>query len=612
MLGGTVLALPSCSDTWDDHYTPGGGDNTAATETLWDIISSKPELSRFKEIAEKTTYYRDEMHPQNNYTFKDILQSPMQVTVWAPENDAFTDAEFTKWQNLLESNNYTVHQQLLGNTVTMWRQVATGAGIDTLTMLNGKKAAFDKQQFTIQGLSLNDKNIAASNGTLHTLKTILPFKFNIYEYLKDEENATANSVMLFHDYIAAYDTTYFDKNSSIEGNPDADGNPTYVDSVYITSNSLFRGTHRFPKDENTEQYEMYDECFGANIIAEDSTFIAILPTDNAWNQAIQKLKPYYNYAAKYADKVELNKSSNSSTVSPRTISNVDSLQEKSILMDIISPLCFNLHFQPNGSGNIGRWQLDDFMANNSKAEYFLNTFGDTIRSNTDGTWDKSEMLKGRQVSVSNGVAIVADEWNVPAKLYKPDVIVEINGNTIYNPNIKGTYVNRPFSNEAAAAWVDSTGRVTENNFFYVAPAIAGGDPVIEFKLVGTHGENYESEVMSGKYDVYAVMVPNFYQTSTDSIEGDTLKHKFVATMYYCNGAATGRDANKKSGTVEYLGEKVQEILLFEDFEFPYSYKNLLHSYPTLQLTTKTTGTERKTGGYSNDFCIDRIILRSKD
>ena len=610
MLGTTMLALPSCSDTWNEHFD--GGEGTSATKTLWELISERPELSRFKQIAEKATYYRDETHPQDNYTFKDMLNGSMLITAWVPENEAFTDAEFQQWLDLAETRGYTVQQQLMANTITLYRQIANGGGIDTLAMLNGKKLAFDKDGLTMQGVPMDSINIAATNGTLHTLKTLLPFKYNLYEYLKDETNAKANNVSLFHDYVVTNDTTYFDENSSIEGNPDINGNPTYVDSTYIVTNTMFRGTHSFPGQTNTDQYLTYSESFGANLVGEDSTFIMLYPTDAAWEAATQKLEKLYNYAEKYQDDVKNDfKKKSNTTPAYRTIENPDSLKNLNIQMDLTSPLCFNLHFQPNAGGQIGRWKLDDFMAEKGQSsEYFLNTFGDTLRS--DDSWNKSSLLEGTQVPVSNGVAIVKDEWDFPMKLYKPDLHIEVGYRSFFDASdAVGTAQAVSFSNAAAAAWIDSVGRVSEDNFYYIYPASASGNPRFDFKLVGTHGENRESEVMSGKYDIYVVMVPDFYMTSSDTIIGDTIKHKLVATVSYCGGNANGNDVTLQSDIVEYLGEKVDTLLLFENFEFPYSYKNLRHSFPTLSLTTKTTSKERREG-YSNAFCIDRIILRSKE
>ena len=651
LLGSLAMAFPSCSDTWDEHY---GTDNetgeTAATESLWDIISHTPNLSRFKAIAEKAYYYRDELHPQKdpnnpekNYTFKDMLSGTATMTVWAPEDDAFTEESFQRWMNMAEaggSQGFTVQQQLLGNSIALWRHVATGGTIDTLTMLNGKKKIFDKKQFTMQGLTLEQKNIPATNGTLHTVKDTVPFIYNLYEYLRDEANAKANGFSKFHEFVLANDTSYFDENQSIEGAPDIDGNPTYVDSVYISTNRLFFGTHRFPTQTDTEKYLVYDEGIGANIVSEDSTFIMLMPTDAAWEAAYQKLEPYYNYATKYLDMSKYESATNGKTTDAMYMPlgggeiNQDSLKNKNITMDIASPLCFNLHQQPNAEGRIGTWKLDAFLADGgSTPKYLLNTFGDTLR--TDTSWNKGSLLSGSQLSVSNGVGIIKTEWDIPAKLHKPDIIIEVNRGSFYNQDNTGTETYTPFSNVSASKWIDDYGRVSHDNFYYLQPKSATSAPVFSFKLYGNEGENRESEVMSGTYDVYVVMVPNFYLTSTDSIEfttteggsavvisdkkaenyGDTVpaKHMITGTIYHRGLNKNGKETeiSTKGSTVSYDGTSVQAIKVFENFKFPFSYKNIIRSYPILTLDFKTTSTDRN-NGYSNFICIDRIILRSKD
>ena len=608
-----TLAFPGCSDTWDDHYE--GGQGTSATQSLWELISTKENLSNFAEIAQKVHYYRDETHPQADYTFQNMLDGTQLLTVWAPENEALTNEQWQQWKQLAESNPYAVQQQLLANSISLWRQVATGGGIDTLTMLNGKNQAFDKTNFTMASIELKEKNLAATNGTLHTIGTTIPFNYNIYEFLKDETNATSNKLTRFHEMLIANDTTYFNESGSIEGLPDADGFPTYVDSAYFTTNMMFSAKKRFPSNSNTEQYLTYDESFGEHIESEDSTIILIMPTDEAWEKAYQKLEPYYRYASKYKDQ----QLGDANSTVYKAIENPDSLKEKCINMDILSPLCFDLHFQPNSAGRIGRWKIEDFMENCTQATYFYNTFADTLRS--DDNWAKESLFEGKKVKMSNGYGIITDSWNFPAKLYKPDVIIEVGSGTIYNSEkMEGSTRYQTFSNATAQAWIDTVGHVSKDNFYRVISAGANAQTKVEFKLIGNDGENYESEVMSGKYDIYAVLVPNYYVTSKESIVGDTVKHKFIATLSYCNGEPTGKEATKKTSVIDWPGEKVDSVLLFEDFEFPYSYKNMSifpsvltrpRFYPTLCLETKTNSGDRK-NGYSNTYCIDRIILKSKE
>lgn len=635
-LGAVILAAPGCSDTWDDHYAGNEG-GSAATETLWEQIESNPNLSRFASIAKAARYYKDEKHPMKNnangkdFTYDELLNGSQLLTVWAPENEAFTEESYNLWLEQAKTNGYAVQQQLIANSIALWRNNISTGRVDTLRMLNGKIQIFDQSKQTMAGLPLSEVNIAASNGTLHTTKELLPFNYNLYEYMKDGLNAQTNGISRFHDYVISTDTTYFNENASLEGNPDENGYPVYVDSAYQTTNTMFYSTHRHsitsPENDLTAR-----ESFGAYIESEDSSFVMLIPTDAAWEAAYQKLAPLYKYATQYVD----NEKANRGTSQMRTMTQeeLDSVTRQSIDMDIISPLCFNVNIQPNAAGRKGTWTAERFVAEQGRsAEYLLNTFGDTLRS--DNSWEKSTIFDGTKIRMSNGYGVLASNWNIPRKLYKPDLTVEVGYQSFYrasqNTSNQAEDSPRSFSFTNTASWCDTTGVVSHNNFYYIFGKSESANPVNEFRLVGTDGENRESDVMSGKYDIKIVLVPNYYMTSNDStivlttgergtgkvVDGDTIpvKHKLQATLYYCNGEGADNKGYEKgvlnSDIIDYDGTKVDTITVFEDFVFPYSYKNLSHSYPTLKLTTNTKSADRK-AGYSNDFCIDQIILVSKD
>lgn len=651
-MGLAILAFASCTDSWDEHYNP--SDASSATETLWEQITANPKLKRFAAIAEKATYYKDQSHPLKNpttgkpYTYKDMFSGTQLMTVWAPEDDAISESDYEKWMEMAESNPYTLHQQFMANSVALWRSVANGTGTDTLQMINGKRLLFDKSELTMQNVELNQKNIEASNGTLHTLTATLPFEYNLYEYLKDADNAQANNVMRFHDYIIDTDTTYFNEGNSIEGNPDPNGNPTYVDSAYTNTNMMFFNSKRTTLS-SPDKNLTFMESFGANIEGEDSDFIMVIPTDAAWQAAYEKLAPLYKYANYYVD----SEKGNSHVDATREITDemMDSITNQSINMDIISPIVFNAHKQPKRSVSANLWTAQELLeAPDANIEYLLNTFGDTLR--TDASWQKTDLWAGKKaVKMSNGYGVVSNVWDFPRKLYQPNLNIEIGWQSWYDSQyFTGTSTAYSFSNSVAQAWVDTVGRVSFNNFYDLRPNGDSNPIKFVFKLVGTDGENRESEVMSGTYDIGIVCVPDFYKTSTDTIEGDTVRHKITATLNYCNnesksGAAKNtvlKIANKDA--VLYDGEKVDTVWLFKDFTFPYSYKNLRYSWPTLELGTYSTSAERKvmyfdpenpsvtkdaaalakmseeerakyTGkipAIANNLCIDRIVLVAKE
>lgn len=653
-LGTVLVTMPGCTDTWDDHYDSGSA--SEATLTLWEQIKSNPDYSRFADIVQRAKFYKDNLHVVPDYSYADILSGGQVNTVWIPDNSVLTQQEYEKWLQMCESGSvadgYNVQQQFLGNHIALWRHNISGSGIDTVKMINGKNLIFDKSARTLQNIPLgvgeNGKayNIPAVNGVMHVLKGITPFHYNFYEYLKYNEPQTK-----FGKYVVGKDTTYFNSSASIEGLPDENGNPTYVDSVYRTSNRLFETTRYLP-NEGQDQWQMYDLGFGARINVEDSVFIMLLPTDAAWDAAVEKLTASHIYADTYDDKTKGDLNVNNTTIKGLK---GDSLQKMSIEMDIISPLVFNIHKQPKRGGS-EMWTLDMFKTYKGDGgdpqnpnNYMLNTFGDTLRA--VGDWKPSDLFDVAPTEMSNGIAYEVTSWNFPKEYYTPDVEVEIEGTGIFYNKESSKYKvgnnskRYTFSNEAYRDITDKYGKVSNNNFYHLDASGPTAPPKAEIKLYGNSPNAYvpNAQVMSGKYDIQLVVVPRWYIdiVSASSIADDfytlqpvvdpedetvvqyetTLnteyieqlaainKYKFKTQISYNNN--TTKDKTSSWVTSTYDGLKVDTITVAEDFEFPYSYKNMRYSYPTLIFEGATSKSDAK-NGYIYDIVIDKIILKRKD
>ena len=61
---------------------------------------------------------------------------------------------------------------------------------------------------------------------------------------------------------------------------------------------------------------------------------------------------------------------------------------------------------------------------------------------------------------------------------------------------------------------------------------------------------------------------------------------------------------------DYMGEKVDTIYV-GTFTFPYSYRNLQKSYPTLIIKSQTISSNLTKEGYQRTFSMDRIILKAR-
>lgn len=631
-LGTVLMAVPGCTDTWDDHYDSGSTPETTAT--LWERIKSNPNYSRFADIVQRAKYYKDNTHAVPDYSYADILSGGQVNSVWIPDNSVLTQQEYQKWLQMCESGSvadgYNVQHQFLGNHIALWRHNISGPGIDTVKMINGKNMIFDKTARTFQDIPLAAGengvayNIPAVNGVMHVIKGITPFHYNFYEYLKYSEPQTKVGK-----YVVSKDTTYFYPSASIEGLPDENGNPTYVDSVYRTSNRLFETTSYLP-NESPELWQMMDEGFGARINVEDSVFIMLLPTDAAWDAAYERLKASHIYATTYDDK-----SKGDLNVTNTTIKGLDpdSLQKMSIEMDIISPLVFNLHKQPKKGGS-EMWTLDMFKMYKGDGgdplnpnNYLLNTFGDTLRA--VGDWKPSDLFDVEPTDMSNGIAYEVTSLNFPKEFFTPDVEVEVEGGGIFYNKESNKYKvgnnskKYTFSNEAYREITDKYGQVSNDNFYHLDASGPTAPPKAEFKLTGNSPSAYvpNAQVMSGKYDIQIVVVPRWYMEILSESDIDFLneekadsaaavnKYKFRTQISYNNNAA--KDKTSSWVTSTYDGLKVDTITVAEDFEFPYSYKNMRYSYPTLIFEGQTSKNDAKSG-FVYDIVIDKIILKRKD
>ena len=641
-MGTALMAVPSCTDTWNEHYL--SEDAYTANESLWEVLESREDLSNFREIVEKAKFYRDEHHPAFTiegedtvyYTFKDVLNGNTPVTVWAPSNEAMTQEEWDKFAAMAETDGYNLQQQFLGNHIALYRKTMTKSGQETFRLINSKFATINYDDSKLQKSLVVEKNIGARNGLLHVLESHNEFLYNLYEYIK-----FSGDVNTFSEYLVKRDTLYFEPSKSIEGLPDANGNPTYVDSVYVLNNMMFDRDSENPTSIDANDAWMNNlNMFHAQLNTEDSAFVMVVPTDLAWETVVNKFKPFYKYVSTYPrmdkTKISSTKASTSSIFGARKsyengkgYETVDSLQDVNINMDIITPLVFNVNLQPN-NGTV--WTLEKFMNGGYReCEYLLTTVGDTIRDVYEVVngiktlvWSKNSLFEDTNVKeqkeMSNGYAIVTDKWNYPRSYWMRDIDVDASVFKTYDKAASTNTEEFDINNTISKDWIDEYGRCSEQKYLHVAGRSASTNPEIAFALEGSK-QGY-ADAMSGKYDVQIVLVPRWYETSQDGARDTTAviqKNRLICTLYYWDeNLIGGSDLNYKkqnkivSDKIEYSGEKVDTITVLTDVEFPVSYKNLLQAHPVLHITSDKISKDDEKANYSRTFNIDRIILKSKE
>lgn len=241
--------LAGCSDVWDNHYDP-EGKQTASQKTLWEELSSRPELASFCNVLKQTGCDR-------------LLDSDQMFTVFAPQGSVddvtLTTSELT---NEVVYNHVARFATSANSTLSQPKD---------MLMMNGKICdfAFDGSRYTFAGQSLEQTNIVARNGILHIIDAPVPFFCNVWEYM-----AKDTVFSCIRDYLYSFNEILLDESSSMPG-AIVDGRITYVDSVTVNTNEMF--------------YRL------GQINDEDSTYWMILPTNTAWRKAYEKVSSYYVY-----------------------------------------------------------------------------------------------------------------------------------------------------------------------------------------------------------------------------------------------------------------------------------------------------------------------------
>ncbi len=553
ILGAAVIAgCSACSDTIDDHYAVSDG---VATKTLWEQIKAQPNLSDFAEVLEKVHYYSNETK-SSGLTYKDILQQNTKMTVWAPVNGSF---DKNKYLNDLETDEYSVDHRFVRNHINTFARNITGNENDSITMLNSKLSVLSNTDKTFKGVEVVQSNIPATNGVLHKLANDVEFLDNLYEYMQVTPNVSS-----LYQYFKDRDTTYIDEYQSVPGGIGEDGEITWADEVWVTESKAFNYSFLY-------RGETWDGI-SANLKNEDSTFVMVMPTNTAWNKAIAKTYPYYKYMAfPYTNKDD--KNAQAETVNP------DTLQKYQAMMSIVNRLVFSPNRQKD-------YTLEDFGHTDS----LFTTRGEVV-----DTPYCNDIFRGIEpIRLSNGYAYLTDDYryNVASDIefegelslfqYMTDIVSSrLEVATIYqqNPKIEGS--------------------VSGKSYAYTIEKVSNTPTEVAFKL---------PYILSGKYDIFAVILPE--NISIQDTAKTVLPLKFNATLNYYNGTSELEESKETEDLFSNV-EKVDTIPLFTDFQFPVAYKGISGAYPTLKLMV-TANSRDLNKKYTNRICVDKIILKAKE
>lgn len=507
-----LLCLTSCeSETYSTHYSI--NKNVVAENNLWETINTNPNLTTFAAVIKKTGYDK-------------ILSVSQMFTVWAPDNNALAQ---------LDTTNTELTVEFVENHISRFSYTAAGVIDEVIKLMNEKATTFKSQggDYYFGEIKLLQKNIVASNGILHVTGTKLPFFSNIWEYLA--KDARLDSVK---NYLYSFNRIIFDEEKSIPGDVNELGQTVYLDSVLINANKMFRRL--------------------GYLNDEDSSYIALMPTNEAWVNSYNKIKPYYRYY--YA--------------TPDLKITADTLERINTSFAIVRDLVFSNTYQVSPQDS-------------------LVSTGRSVFNEPQYLFEGAE-----KVSASNGSLYVTNDlkyrdwesWNKDIKVEAERTSGRVNAwSNLYDRTYAGNF----------------SFDVSNRRYIEIVPTTASVNPTVTFDIPNTlSGKlNPDSTIAYGAaYNIYCVMLPNSMKTSSPK------PNMLTFTLYYMS--ETGRVVNTTfdNNKANYITEKDEKtkILVAEKVTFPYCEVDVDPVSVKLRVNSKVLSSQ--TVSYTREMLIDCIIF----
>lgn len=577
ILGACLLwSITACSD---DHYDIKSGVETAGN-TVWQNIESNPQLDSLAMILKRVKVYSKEEDKTRTMTYAEFLNADQTITFWAPldgtynarqyldqldEMDALNAAGNSTEANKLE---YTIGTQFAQNHLARFNY-ESDKGSQEVHLINGKICIYDATEGTFNDIPLNSTyaNIPSSNGTLHVLDGKSPFAYNIFDYFEAYSDVFSNVYGTLSD--PEIDKKTFSETLSVAGAMNEDGEMVYVDSVYVTEN------------------DMLDESL-AQIKDEDSLYIAIVPTDAAWDEAVSKVSRLFNYKSTYFYNYKNQTTEFSDTLKLNADwpnhagkSLADSLAEYNTKKTILT----SMYFSPSIFGeDFERDDAEGILKYAYYADSLVSTNGVVFYNRTPG--QKNPMFGNVEpVKASNGFIFPLETYSIdPAYSFMNSQ--EIDLSNMYNIGATSNCSNSSTRGESVYLTegtnlnedCDISELGSSKSYRYFA-ATGGGNFDIYIPMPSLY---------SGKYRIKMQIVPNRacldYQWFDDDTGEEVMQEiRFTATVKQEGGTNIGTESEE----ITVDDNAVKTYTLFDSIEIPYCYVGLPagveSSYPLLMI-----------------------------
>lgn len=508
----------SCSDERDEHYNRS---DSLPDKNLYELISEDANLSSFVKLVQVAGY-------------DTLLSSTQTFTVFAPNNASFSGVD-------LNSMSRQDARLLAGNHIARFNNSTATPETKLIRMIDSKIYSFSNGGSSFGNSGLIEKDILAKNGILHILNSQIPYQNNLYEHITSSANTTKPAA-----FISSFQEERFDESLSIPIDIDDSGRTVY-DTVTVSYNPLFD-----------------DIIYGLGYInTEDSLYTMLIPSDEAWIKAYERIAPYYKVYNENSDYA-------------------DSVQNIQTSLAILEDLIYR--------GEIKNPASQDSLVSTSPSVIF----------------NASELFSGTDMqTASNGLIFQTDElrydntqtWNKPI-----EVEADLSFGRTTGPNT--AIYTRTVDDNATIS-------ISANRYIEVQPTTTSAQPAVTFQI---------PQVLSGKYDIYVEFIP----ASIDGTPNDSTKVLFELTYVNENGR-TATSLVNTADLVTSGTEKVK-MKVFSEFKFPVSNfydrlwfidylddKYTIDDYVVttkLMVRTNVSTTEINQNRFTRKFRIDRIIFES--
>jgi len=538
----------ACSD-WTDHYDADTALLDTQQGTLWENIEKSGNLSQFATLLKKAGY-------------DEVLNNTQTYTVWAPADGSFD------YNTVAALSDSRLQREFIENHIARNNYPVSGSVNERVYTLNEKLMFFNgSQQYAIQGIDVQQANLASRNGVIHVLNGQIPFMANIYETLNNNYYAIDSIA----DFIHSYDVKKLNEEKSVVG-PTKNGEITYLDSVFDEHNELFN------------RYYAY-------INREDSNYTMIVPTNDAWTKAKEQVSSYFNYIPSFEFMENTSTSASEKKLTEITIKDVEYLKDSMVNQMLLNDLFYNNNIYDNK-------KLKELQTGET-------LYVDSLYSTTHTkvySEDATRLFENAQrLSNSNGAVWLTDSLRMRSwTTWNPEIRIEAEDNeylsstvNVANSAVERIYVAPGTQNP------EVKGTLSKNTYIETVPVSSSTNPGVVF---------YLPEIRSTTYSIYLVTVP----ANIVNKKAERKPYRFNAMMGYANETGKNQDRVRDwlvESNFESDSTKIDTIYL-GDFTFPVAYAGTGEYYPYLRINSTVTSKMR--ADYDRNMRIDCLILRPKE